>query len=834
MNYFRLKNRFLSALSVCLFIGLHGNASAQPAPETVPGSGDRFYVQMQKDEFLLNLIPKEKFLLYLVQGVSEEIAKRQSEGASPEDLGIADLTTPDEKKIQNYRAELRQTVNLMGEIERMERVARQRVDFKTLELLARLKERVKGILEADEITVTKPSQAKTEAVKPIGPQPEAKSAEAVQVSDIYEQWRYNRILQYKVKHTQYEFLRTRLLRTASARQEKRMFRKALLNALKRFNSGEMDVSRLALNDLLAVYGKTRVLDDVQYFAAEAAYGLNLLDEALAGYEAIEAKYPSSVYAVRGLVKRIYIQYIYSDYSTAARLYDRLLLRKTLLDKDVLGTVSYLVGHAHFRSGHYNETLKALANVQPGVNYFYPSIYLSAACYSNMGKDDLALPIYVRLINEANPKERDPVLAQIKNNALLKLGLIHYEQGDNALAIQYFDRVSSASDHYDLSLMARAWSAYKSGRPGEALKNVEAVLKSSVLSNYVYEAKVLAASSKELMGQSELAIADLKTVVQARSGNGGVEDDRVREEVADFEALQQAMLTKRNRDLFKEIERIRQFFQLSPQRESEAVSTRQFNSERSALETRVDGLDQLEAEARQRGNQAALNRIRLLRGQLIETLDNHADRFAFTPEDPLEDPLIKRLGLTEYFKYMFRALLTETLNEKKAIKSTLIQVQANADLGGGGDDFTAGLNAEIRKEELNDYYARLNQYEVWLRENAPKEVHVELDRWATFSGYGISAINFNRIKEIEDRMVHVSRVLTTMDRVYREKRLAMDGRIKNLLDDVAAIEAEMQRDSERRSRDQQERFFKTDYFDQRKQESAASKLKAKTGGKGGKK
>jgi len=817
--------------------GLTGVILAQPAPETPPGTGDRFYVQMQKDEFLLNLIPKEKFLLYLVQGVSQEIDRRQSEGASPHELGVSALTTPDEKKVQNYRAELKQTVDLIGEIERMERVARQRVDLKTLELLARLKTRVKEILEADEAVAVKPSQPKAVAVKSTQTQANETAAQPVQVSDIYEQWRYNRILQYKVKHTQYEFLRTRLLRTASAKQEERMFRKALLGALERYNSGEMDVARLALNDLVSVYGKNRVLDDVKYFAAEAAYGLNLLDEALAGYEALEADHPRSVYAVKGLVKRVYIKYIYGDYQTAAALYDRLLLKKTLLEPDVLGTVSYLVGYAHFRSGRYNETLKALANVAPGASYFYSSIYLSAACYSNMGKDDLAMPIYERLTNEANPKERNAVLAQIKNNALLKLGLIHYEQGRNAEAIYFFDRVSSASEHYDLSLMARAWSAYKSGRPGEALKDVEAVLETSVLSNYVYEARVLAASSKELMGQSESAIEDLKSVVQARRGNGegnGVEGERVRSEVADFEALQQAMLAQRNRDLFKEIERIRQFFQLSPERESEILSSRQFNRERSTLETQVDGLDVLESQARQRGNQAALSRIRQLRGQLIETLDDHAGRFAFNPEDPLEDPLIKRLGLSEYFKYMFRALLTETLSEKAAIRTALVEADASVALASNSDDFNAGLDAEIRKEELNDYYARLNQYEVWLRENAPKEVHVELDRWATFSGYGISAINFNRIKEIESRMVHVSRVLSTMDRVYKDKRLVLDGRIKSLLDDVAAIEKEMQRDAERRSRDQQDRFFRTDYFDQRDKESAASKLKRQNAVKGGKK
>ncbi|MCK5147087.1 hypothetical protein KAR48_10050 [bacterium] len=803
----------------------------QTAPEGLPDTADRYYMQMKKEEFLFNLLPKEKFLLFLVQNVSAEMDKRKAEGGNLEALGINELTTPEDKKIQEYRDELNQTLDLMDEIARLERVAKQRVDIETLEALSLLKTRVREILELNNPGVDIPETSSTTTIEsdsPIVDEPTPLSDEVL--NDIYEQWRLNRILQYKMKHTQYEFLRLRLLRTANPRQQERMFRRALKKALEIYSSGDLEFSRIVLSDLITVYNDGRLLDDVKYFVAEAAYGLNRLDEALAGYQRIENDHPQSEYAARGLVKQIYIKYIYSKYNSIPPLYNRLLLQRSLLSEEDYGRVSYLVGYTHFRTGEYVESMSALANVPAGTGYFYPSIYLSAACYTNMGKDDLAIPIYERLVNENTAVATSPVLIQIQNNSLLKLGLIYYEKGSNEKAISCFNRVSASSNQYDLNLMARAWSAYKSGRPGEALRDVEAVLESSVLSGYMYEAKVLAASSKELLGQSGAAIDDLKSVVLAKHGDTDDklnENKRIGSGVTDFEKSQQSALTQRNKKIFDELEHIRKFFQLAPGGDSELSGQRQFDRERRMLEGQVSGLDKLEREARQRGNQAALNRIRQLRSNALEALGDHEGKFAFTPDDPMLDPLIQRLGLDEYFRYMFRSLLTETMREKEATLSELVQTEAILNQAKNTDNFDATLDAEIRKEELNDYYARLNQYEVWLRENTPEELSVDLDRWASFSGYGISAINFNRIKEIENRMLHVSRVINTMDRIFIEKRRSLDLRIRGLLDDVAVIEKEMQREADQRTRSRQDKFFKTDYFDPKRKESAIEKMDVKT-------
>ena len=118
---------------------------------------------------------------------------------------------------------------------------------------------------------------------------------------------------------------------------------------------------------------------------------------------------------------------------------------------------------------------------------------------------------------------------------------------------------------------------------------------------------------------------------------------------------------------------------------------------------------------------------------------------------------------------------------------------------------------------------MNQYEVWLRENMPGDVNIEIDRWASFSGYGISSINFARIKECEHKIEQMSNIIENIDYIFGEKRRNMDNRIQGLLLDVAEIEEQMRREADSRESNEKDRFFKTDYFNKRKHESAVQSL-----------
>ena len=98
------------------------------------------------------------------------------------------------------------------------------------------------------------------------------------IRTIFEEWQRNRILNYKVKHTEFEFLRTRLLKIATPAQEERMFRRALKVALESYNNRDFPLAHIQLRDLIITYGQNRVLDDIDIITIPHANILNITDE----------------------------------------------------------------------------------------------------------------------------------------------------------------------------------------------------------------------------------------------------------------------------------------------------------------------------------------------------------------------------------------------------------------------------------------------------------------------------------------------------------------------------------------------------------------------------
>lgn len=795
------------------------------ATDNAASSSLRYYVQMQNEEFLRTMIPKEKYLLGLVRNVSNELKERRSEGLSASALGVDEMKRPEDVIAEAYSEEFNHILDLLNEIEHLESKAKQKADITSLQSLAQLKEKVKNVIEKkgngkDDFDLIGKSQSKQT--------PPVKSTTAVDLEDkgydsgdLFGELKYVRILDYKVKLTEYQFLQARLLNTADPKQKKRMLQRDLRQALEAYSESDFALARLQMQDILENYSDY-LLDDIQFYFSEAAYGLNLLDEALAGYRVLIEKYPTSSFRANALVKTIYIYFIYNDLMQLSANYEQLIPLSGTLDPVTSGTVFYIVGYTYFRAAQYQKALLALAKIKSNMSYFYPSLYLAASCYSNLGKDKDALLIYDRLSREPNP-QMDPVLFQIKNNSLLKLGLISYDRNQPELAISYFNRVSENLPNYDLSLLGKAWSAYQTGQPIETLENIETLLQSSLASKYMYEARVLAARSKEILGYKEEAIRELKGVYQERKATRIIQQNKTSLDNVDKVAnTTYNIVDERNKKLYKEIEQIRTFLANSRLTQYGTNQSEQtLDSYSRSLEVKIQNLDRLEVSTKDARD---LEDIRRLRSDLIQILQKQMNRSTSPSLGSASDPLVQRMGMSDYLKYMFRSLLLDILRDKD---QTMQDLQEASDLIvriQSQNDFDLSIRMEIRKEEMDDYYNKLNQYEVWLRENFPQQYQLELEQWTNFSGYGISNINFSRIKECEAQIANISTTVDALDKVFWSKRNKLELRIQGLLSDVAKIENQMKIEAEKNEQKERDRFFKQDYFDQQSKEAVAGSLK----------
>jgi TolA-binding protein len=781
-----------------------------------------YYLRLRNDEFMQMMIPKEKYLLGQVFNIHEEIRERNSEGMRILDLGIDEAISPKKSISDMYAQEVDRILRLSQEIVKLERKARMQADMRVLESLAGLKKQIQNILGADSFSA-RSGEADSTRSRP-GASGLKRPDQSFSGTDLFEEWKYNQLLDFKTKQTLYEYLLARLIRTASPAQEKRMFQHELKTALESYAAGDYVLARLQLLHILERYGQKNTLDDVLYYAAECSYALNHIDESLDAYRRLLAVYPNSPMRPKALVKIVYIDYLYKNTDRLFADYDSLLHFERMLDAESFGAVSYLVGLTHFQNRQYAKAADRLRRVPANASAHYPALYLTAVTQSNLGNDENALAIYHAIADQESKTKSDPVLAQMKNNALLKLGLIYYERGENRRAISLFNRISQEFIHYDLGLLGKAWSAYRSGRPAEALENAEQVIDNAVFSTYAYEAKVLAARSKELLGQKDAAISDLKQVTLAGNSAETVKAETLK--LQQIESNERTALEDRQRRLFSEAGRIRQFLAV-PETDSRNVPLKGDNAlavKTSQLSDRIKILDSLETQAKTGKDSTQLEKIRKLRGNLYSTLQGVAPR----PSPPQTgDPLIQRMGMSSYLKYLFGTLLRETIYEKEETRNSIRDASFLAEQARKQGQTGINVTMEIKQEELEEYYRKLNQYEVWLRENTPQEFRVELDMWAGISQYGISNINFLRIKDIDARIINISKSLGGIEKTYAVKRNELEKRIQGLLNDVAQIEKQMRHDEDARNQKEKERFFKNDYFERQKTEPSTGQLKEKT-------
>jgi len=782
----------------------------------------QYYDQMVHEEFVSMMLPKERYLLLLIQQVNEEIGNRRSEDSQPADFGIEAMFSSREKLLQAYQEELESMLHLIREIEDLERQAKRQTDLKSLNALNTLRSKISEMIDLNlDVSTTESTEdsqnSPTKERDPVQTQRVTLSSH-----ELYKQWKTNRILDYKLKRTRYEYLRTRLLNTGTLGQRERMFKRDLRQALEAYTNGSFVQSRLLLNDILATHGKGRILDDVLFYATESSYALNHLDEALSGYYKLIQEYPNSDFRYKSLIKILNIYYIYGDQSRLIETYDQISQNRLEIGITTWSTVSYLIGHGFFREGQFVKAIQALNHVRERTPYFYPALYLKAACYSNLNDNQNALKVYVHLVEERN-ESGDPILAQIQNNALLKLGLIYYETGEDAKAVACLNQVSTDFKYYDLSLMGRAWSAYRAGRPGEALYNVETLLQDNIVSSYSFEASVLAARSKELLGQKEEALDDMKQLYNMGNPSSDLGYEGLGSSVQDRSSRNDA--TEANRVRLKEALGIRDFLKRSSSLSvGETSSSSQLDSKVDTVSLRLTDLDRLESEASARNDVAAMTEIRSLRSILMKTLEDHSGSDTHSGD---EDPLSVQLGTSNYLQYLFRSLLNEIQNEKQSTNLSLLNLQAQVERVDVNNQFDQAIQSEIQIDELQDYYLRLNQFEVWLKEDFPEDYQAELSQWTQFSGYGISNITFSRIKQIESQIIRIASAETSLSRVYAEKQTELEGRIQALLDDVERIEKQMSEESQKQEDREREQFFQKEYFEKQSRES----ISGQTGGSG---
>ena len=649
----------------------------------------------------------------------------------------------------------------------------------------------------------------------------------VTLSELFKNWKAKKISEYQVRYTKYRILRDNLIKTATLKQRDRMLEAEISDALINYADENHELANLQFGQVLDAYGDYYPnLDGVIFYRSEANFANNYYDAAQKGYQEVIENYPHSKFLGQCYLRLMAINYTYNLDSEFLKYYDIVNNIKGL-DVEDINKAHYLAAQVFVKQRHYNQAREALEKIPDNSRYYIVAQYLLGVSFTNLDQFDMAKAVFERLVNIKNYPWTDLNVSIIQNEARLKLGYLHYQRGEFDQALFYFNQISKGYDRYDKSLLAQAWTNLKKGQYESVINKVDVLCNNYLLSNYVYEARVLAAHCKRAQHRTSEALKDLKYVANARRILDKVKEyneerTRVLRQLDELENLEEKVLEHQNRALYPKIVKVRGLINeaLASFRYRGAVSSsmvEEYSHERKILLRQLEEFDRIIKFAEENNNQQMLNDALKQRDRIVTVLKQYQLNKPLNSVSYFIDyPLATKEGGIIYRRGIFNKLVNELTHEKQSIQKDLqIVSELMSFRNNSGIDVTIDL--EILEEDLNDLNNQLNKFEVWMRQHQIENIETQTVRWANFSGFGISDINFSLFREKNKKIAGLSQNLSKIESILQQKKYELERRIARFDEEVRKIQKEMEAEKIRLEKLEKEKYFQEIYFETKTRE-----------------
>ncbi len=645
----------------------------------------------------------------------------------------------------------------------------------------------------------------------------------------FDEWKARQILVYRAKLKQAELLKERLISKGTEAQNSRLFEADVLQAVHEFNNGNFALAQYFFEDILKFYPYKKMAD-FQYYLAECYLTQKKYAQAQDLYLNITENSRELEYVKRAYWRLMLISDSYNRYRDFFTYADKAInLYRSAREDQFLGKVILYSGYMGYRLGRFKQSLALLEKISAKSPYYMQSQFITAVNYLNLNRPEKAQPILTFLGKEKSYQKYDDIAKAIRNQALLKTGLLYYNDNDLAEAMKTLKKVKPETPGFDVTLLAEAWTWFRLGDLQQAANELDLLFWNHLGSNYIYEAMMLSAHCNRLLGNVKSSIRKVRYVENAEktlqiNNEMNRERQRINTLLTEINKMEEQVVMNEDTYVFQKIETLRRNLELSLQSmayrgDPGFQMIQELEEEQQRLEKLIKdyhdmnkiadilGRKDLKKEIRKTVPKLEAKLLEVQKLQNVKRVDIMADY-----------PLARKESNLLFQREKLSKMRDEVKNEQKKLEFYREEIATLLEKADREKNPDAVSRLDYHKLEIKDLKNRLEVFMVFLAESNPKMPDTNFHNWSDFSGFGMSDLDFVRMKNMDRKIKQNNERTSLINSAFRYKereimrRLAvMDGRISNL-------EKSVYRKNIDDVKTKREKYFAEDYFVNRTSET----------------
>ncbi len=644
------------------------------------------------------------------------------------------------------------------------------------------------------------------------------------IFDLYSEWRRSERVKYKLRWTDLRIIKNRLLENGSQAEKERMFQRELRQASEAFNYGYYDLAQRSFGEILKRYGFIGQLDDCRYFRARANYELNRFNEARDDFQILVREYPSSSYLISAYTHLIEIGYHFKEFDQVLT-WMRKLQTLAPVNDERLYVPLLLATQAALRAGQFEDAVKFAYEIPAKSQYGNQARYILAEAYFGLNNFEEARNLLEALLQKKN------LNPGFRFDILLKLGMISYEEGNYAKAINYFDRINGNYEHYDRVLMAYAWAFYQIELQKQladnrdfsrAKKYIDILLDVFYASEYTLEAKSLLAYIQQLENRPRDAIENYEYAYKSKdfkllSDDFNSEQEQLMAKKDDLDAIQEKALENKNMAAFERAERMKEkieqpLFELKYMDLSSVGVAAKNEIER--LNSELDELQRLKAKAKERGSKQLVSRIKDLEMKIYKAVNavpvTKPSKLGINYFD--DHPLARKASVIEQKNQTIRSMRNDIQGQREMVAMRLDEIERRIEEAKAAKQFKQVVQLELARDRFKEIEARLDYLQTRAFAMDIESSDINLDRWSDYGAFGMANVNFAIKKMQADQVSYMQKQIQAINNFLQTRKENVEHKIEQINNEITLMTRQVRRQERLREREELDRQFEESYFD----------------------